>query len=135
MKCNELKNKLYFYAAGEIEPGEEADITAHLDKCPGCRKTLQEFKTTLNLIGKYSTAAPEKNWNYFAEKTMEKIHNSKPYRFLKSAAAVSFLLCVFAIGYFHYAGKSPAGSGISSEADELAYYLTDFDIPELNQGI
>ncbi len=133
MKCEDARNNIYFYVTGEIKPEERAEIEGHIGTCAECRKTLGEFRAALDAVNANMKALPEKNWNYLAEKTLEKIYAFKPYRFLKTAAMVSMALLVFAVGYYRYNTGKSDGVMTKAEADELAYYLTDFEIPELYQ--
>jgi len=135
MNCKELKNNLYFYVTGEIEPDVKSEIRNHMDKCPECQKSFEGFNKTLNFVNAGRITAPEKNWNYFAEKIFDKIHNATAYRFLKPVAVISIISLVFILGYRQYSTRTSPGNMTLTEAEGLANYLTDFDIPELNQDI
>jgi len=133
MKCKELLNNLYFYITGEIDENIKSEIKNHIENCAECRETVSAFSKTLNLIDNNKTAVPAKNWNYFNEKLFDRIYASKPYRLLKPAVvAFSLLLFIFVFEYRQFNTVQPSTAMTSYEAEELAY-LTDFDIPELQQ--
>ena len=83
MKCDDIKNELYFYIRNEIDLTTKKEIENHIEKCSECRKLLNEFSKTLNIIDKSIIEMPSKNWNYFAEKTVAGIHHRKIFGFLK----------------------------------------------------
>ena len=133
MKCEDIRSNLYFYITGEIEPEIKSGIENHIGTCGECRKMLDGFRATLKTVEGNTGGLPEKNWNYFAERTLNRLYASKPYRFLKTAVVVSLVLFVFAFGYYRFNAGKPDGVMTPSEAEQLAYYLTDFEIPELSQ--
>ena len=74
MNCNEIKNELYFYVKNELDPLQRAEIEKHVAECPSCRELLGEFSKTLKVADKNVCAIPQKNWDLFAEKILEKIY-------------------------------------------------------------
>ncbi len=46
-RCNEKKRDLLAYAAGDMDGPRSALMAEHLDKCPGCRKNVDDLRTVL----------------------------------------------------------------------------------------
>ncbi|MFA5780475.1 MAG: zf-HC2 domain-containing protein [Elusimicrobiota bacterium] len=133
MKCNELKNEIYFYIKDELEPGKKTEIEKHLKGCSACRSLLSEFSETISTVDKNPVDYPRKNWDYFASEISEKIHRKKHFVFWKPAAAFSLSFFVFVAGYIYYHQKNLQENVVSSDTEELVAYLSNFDIPELYQ--
>ncbi|MDD5686678.1 MAG: zf-HC2 domain-containing protein [Elusimicrobia bacterium] len=135
IKCSELKKDLYFYIKGEVELPLKSEIEKHISDCPACQKLLKEFSGTLKVVDKVEHTVPQKNWYYFSEKVLGKIHAKRQFNFLKPAIVVALSFFFFILGYKYYQLKNYQKVNISYENDDekLVSYLTDFSIPELYQ--
>ena len=43
MNCKRIRPLLSAYHDGELDPAQEADVTAHLAACPECTRVLEEY--------------------------------------------------------------------------------------------
>ena len=43
MNCNAVQDRLLLRQAGELPPGESGALDRHLERCPHCRRALQEL--------------------------------------------------------------------------------------------
>ncbi len=49
--CEDIKEMLVDYADGQLLPSEASEVAEHLEKCEGCRRTLQALRKSLELAG------------------------------------------------------------------------------------
>jgi len=56
MKCEEVRARCAAYLDGEGIPGERSSLEAHLAECAGCRKEMQAFTLTRELVRKVLAA-------------------------------------------------------------------------------
>jgi predicted anti-sigma-YlaC factor YlaD len=49
--CEEIRERLVDYADGQLSPSEASEVAEHLEKCEGCRRTLQALQKSLELAG------------------------------------------------------------------------------------
>ncbi|MFH1540820.1 MAG: zf-HC2 domain-containing protein [Elusimicrobiota bacterium] len=129
MGCNEVKKEIYLYITNEIDAVKKSELEKHLFVCSVCRNIHGNFVKLLNGINKNQIECPRKNWDYFAEKILDRIYEKKRFVFLKPVVALVFSLLIFVISYRYYYQKNV----VLSDTEELVAYLSDFDIPELNQ--
>lgn len=129
IRCSEIKKELYFYVKGELETERKSEMENHLKECSACRSLLSEFDKTIRTVDKNLINYPRKNWDFFAEKVLDRIYEKKRFIFWKPALAfaLSFFVLVIGYRYFHQT------TVVLSDTEELVAYLSDFDIPELNQ--
>lgn len=135
MKCIDVKNNLYFYITGELEPEAVEDMRAHLAECRMCNALHAEFCKTLELTEQVRhTFIPECKPG-LAACVIEKLgrQNSAALRF-RLAAAVSFCMLLFVSGYEIYKTRTSPAQFAMTETENLAYYLTDFSMPELYES-
>ena len=59
LTCRELVEVLTDYLEGALEPDERADIERHLVICRGCQNYVEQFRSTIDLLGRLADAAPE----------------------------------------------------------------------------
>ena len=133
MRCGEVKNELYFYITGEIDAVKKSEVEKHLELCSGCSIMHDNFVKLLGDINKNRIEYPRKNWDFFAEKILSGVYEKKKFIFWKPALAFTLSFFVFAAGYIYYHQKKLQKTVASSETEELVSYLSNFDIPELNQ--
>ena len=50
MDCNEVRDRLFDYLAGETSPAERAAVGAHLDQCAGCRAEAENCREAENAL-------------------------------------------------------------------------------------
>ncbi|OGS32559.1 MAG: hypothetical protein A2474_00065 [Elusimicrobia bacterium RIFOXYC2_FULL_34_12] len=133
MNCDDVKNDLYFYIKNDIDLPTKKSIEEHIEKCSVCKELLNEFSKTLRVVDKCYVKVPSKNWDYFAEKTMDKIHVKRIYGFLRPT--IGFMACVliFAFSYRYYQLQKLQTITYVPSTEETVSYLVDFDIPELNE--
>jgi anti-sigma factor RsiW len=54
MDCNELVELVTAYLDGSLDLEDRARFDTHLLECDGCANYLQQFRTTVDTIGKVS---------------------------------------------------------------------------------
>ena len=133
MRCGEVKNELYFYITGEIDTAKKLEIEKHFGVCSDCRDLHKNFVKLLSGINKNKIEYPKKNWDYFASEILSGVYEKKKFIFWKPALAFTLSFFVFAAGYIYYHQKKLQVAVVSSDTEELVSYLSNFDIPELNQ--
>jgi anti-sigma factor RsiW len=52
MDCNELVELVTAYLDGSLDPDTRARFDKHLTECEGCENYLQQFRATVNTVGK-----------------------------------------------------------------------------------
>jgi anti-sigma factor RsiW len=52
MDCNELVELVTAYLDGSLDPDTRARFDEHLTECEGCENYLQQFRATVNTVGK-----------------------------------------------------------------------------------
>lgn len=55
MDCNELVELVTAYLEGALDPVVRARFDAHLSECDGCESYLEQFRTTINTLGRPSS--------------------------------------------------------------------------------
>jgi len=133
MKCNNIKNELYFYIKNELETAKKTEIEKHLKECSACRSLLNEFSKTIKMVDENPADLPKKNWDYFASEILNGVYEKKKFIFWKPALTFALSFFVFVAGYMYFHQKNLQVAVIISETDELVTYLSNFDIPELYQ--
>ena len=129
IRCNEIKKEIYFYITGEIDSAKKSEVEKHLMICSDCTGEFRELLKTLKTVDKNPVDYPRKNWDYFAEKILDRIYEEKRFIFWKPvlAFALSFFVLIIGYRYFHQTDV------VLSDTEELVAYLSDFDTPELYQ--
>jgi anti-sigma factor RsiW len=57
------EEELLLSMLGEAAPEAQAEVSAHLEKCPECRSVWQEYSALVKNIGRWSVPAPsEESW-------------------------------------------------------------------------
>lgn len=133
MRCGEFKREAYFYIKDELETRKKDEMENHLKGCPACRSLLSEFSETIAAADRNPVNYPKKNWDYFASEILSGVCEKKKFVFLKPAIAVALSFFVFVGGYLYYRQNNSQDNVVSSDAEELVAYLSNFDIPELYQ--
>ena len=59
LTCRELVEVLTDYLDGALEPGERADIERHIVICRGCSNYVEQFCSTIGLLGRIADEPPE----------------------------------------------------------------------------
>ena len=52
MDCNELVELVTAYLDGSLDPETRARFDVHLIECDGCENYLQQFRTTVDTLGR-----------------------------------------------------------------------------------
>lgn len=52
MDCNELVELVTSYLDGSLNPDTRARFDVHLTECDGCENYLQQFRTTVDTLGR-----------------------------------------------------------------------------------
>jgi anti-sigma factor RsiW len=52
MDCNELVELVTAYLDGSLDPQTRARFDVHLIECDGCENYLQQFRTTVDTLGR-----------------------------------------------------------------------------------
>jgi anti-sigma factor RsiW len=52
MDCNELVELVTSYLDGSLDPDTRARFDVHLTECDGCENYLQQFRSTVDTLGK-----------------------------------------------------------------------------------
>ena len=143
MKCNEIKNDLYFYVRNELDISVRVKIEKHIAECPSCRELLEGFSKTLKTVDENIVTVSPENPALLTGKILEKIYQPRPFKVLKPAIAFALSLFIFVFGYQYYRSYQSRGgeNGLKNveesvmlpETEELVAYLTNFDVPELYQ--
>jgi anti-sigma factor RsiW len=58
MNCKDARNKMIFYAEGELKNPERDQLVQHLTTCSQCALLYQQLDNTLNLADKRETLEP-----------------------------------------------------------------------------
>ena len=127
MRCGEVKKELYLYITDEIDAVKKVDVEKHLKLCSMCSGLRESFVKLLGDINKNRIVYPRKNWDFFAEKVLDRVYEKRHFVFWKPAMAVVFSLVVVVISYRQFYQRK-----LEPETEELVAYLSDFDISELN---
>lgn len=59
MDCNELVELVTAYLDGTLDPDTRARFDVHLIECDGCEHYLQQFRTTVETLGRIGDDAIE----------------------------------------------------------------------------
>jgi anti-sigma factor RsiW len=59
MDCNELVELVTAYLDGSLDPDTRARFDVHLIECDGCEHYLQQFRTTVDTLGRIGDDAIE----------------------------------------------------------------------------
>ncbi|MEV3901968.1 zf-HC2 domain-containing protein [Mycobacterium sp. NPDC050551] len=59
MDCNELVELVTAYLDGSLDPDTRARFDVHLVECDGCDHYLQQFRTTVDTLGRIGDDAIE----------------------------------------------------------------------------
>lgn len=51
MTCREFVELVTAYLEGELSDLDHASFEEHLARCPGCERYLDQFRTTIRLLG------------------------------------------------------------------------------------
>jgi anti-sigma factor RsiW len=51
MRCIEFVELVTAYLEDQLPPGQRAAFEEHLRLCPGCDRYLDQFRTTISLLG------------------------------------------------------------------------------------
>lgn len=51
MMCNEFVELVTAYLEDQLPDGQRAEFEEHLRLCPGCDRYLDQFRTTISLLG------------------------------------------------------------------------------------
>jgi anti-sigma factor RsiW len=52
LSCQELVELVTDYFEGALAPDERARVEQHLDTCAGCRRYVEQLRTTIELAGR-----------------------------------------------------------------------------------
>ena len=58
MQCYDAESLLIDYLDKQLHPGDMAPLEQHLQSCPSCRQTLEEYKTIFTAIGSDKVEKP-----------------------------------------------------------------------------
>jgi predicted anti-sigma-YlaC factor YlaD len=108
-------------------------IEEHLSVCPACKSLYSEIAGTLKTVDSVKLDLPEKAWEQFAVSLRDKLYVNRFLNMLRPAMIVSTAALLFVLGYKFLLPAKPGTGMALSEAEELAYTLTDFDLPEVYQ--
>lgn len=50
--CQDLVETITDYLEGVLPAGERSRFEMHLDDCPGCRAYVEQFRTTIDAVGR-----------------------------------------------------------------------------------
>ena len=56
LTCQQVVELVTEYLDGVMEPGRRARFEGHLAACHGCRAYLEQFRTTVSLVGRVDVA-------------------------------------------------------------------------------
>ena len=59
MNCDELVELVTAYLEGALSPADTQRVAAHLTECDGCTTYVQQFRTTVDALGRLPTEAAE----------------------------------------------------------------------------
>lgn len=68
MKCDLSKEKLVGYFYQDLPEDDKKDVAIHLKKCAACKKELQEFSKTAELLKTWPDEEPNLNLKFIHEK-------------------------------------------------------------------
>jgi anti-sigma factor RsiW len=51
MRCQEFVELVTSYLEGDLPEGDRAEFERHMELCPGCELYLDQFRTTMTLLG------------------------------------------------------------------------------------
>jgi len=55
--CRDLVQRITDLLDGALAPDEERAALAHIDECPGCAAALDQFRRTIDLLGRLPVEA------------------------------------------------------------------------------
>ena len=59
LTCREFVEVLTDYLEGALAPAERAEIERHIVICRGCSNYVEQFRSTIELLGRIADTAPE----------------------------------------------------------------------------
>lgn len=59
LTCRELVEVLTDYLEGALEPDQRAEIERHLVICRGCQNHVEQFRSTIDLLGRIADVPRE----------------------------------------------------------------------------
>jgi anti-sigma factor RsiW len=59
LTCREFVELLTDYLEGALDAGERAEVERHVVICRGCSNYAEQFRSTIELLGRLADAAPE----------------------------------------------------------------------------
>lgn len=59
LTCRELVEVLTDYLEGALEPDERAEIERHLVICRGCQNYVEQYRSTIDLLGRIAADEPD----------------------------------------------------------------------------
>lgn len=116
MKCKDMPQQLVSLLYGELEADEAKKIEAHIEKCPSCRKTYQELRTTTRLLEKWEDAVPKGHFVFVNEpashwtRWKEKFVTLSPWRRLAVGIPAFAAVCLIFLSLLNFrASKNENG--------------------------
>jgi len=89
--CSHFEALIHKRLDGDITPGEDRELAAHLAECPGCREELASFEAVRSLL-KESLSEPVEVPEGLFESLSERLEEVKPARGLAALLAHPFFI-------------------------------------------
>lgn len=105
MKCKKIKRMISLYIDGELKPGNEKKLLAHLESCESCQKEKEKMECINQLLLPPKEIQPSP---YFVSRVKQKITSSKTMvfypaswlKYLKPALISMVFIIVFVLSFF-----------------------------------
>jgi anti-sigma factor RsiW len=90
------------YLSGELAPGEQTRVTAHLEACEGCRRAVAESRAVLAALAPGRPSPPPVDWARYQAELRAKVARRPWGRWLRpwpalAAAAVATVVLVLTL--------------------------------------
>jgi anti-sigma factor RsiW len=129
MDCQAVKEQLSAWLDQELDADVGAILTAHLEKCPACRREWRQLTALEAALGNLAAPAPIG----LAEKVVAKVRRPHRRSRWQSAALAACLVMGIALG--GALGRSFYGGAIPTETGAEVASLEDFhDFPQGSLG-
>lgn len=135
--CKKYTDMISTYVDGELSESQEAELNAHMERCPDCRKVCDAFKSMSGAMGDELVSPPVS----LAEGVMLRIasqektqKNKKSHIWSYLAAAACFALVIFGawrIGFFGLTSadeSSPENASLSADQNDGEYGDGNLDL-------
>ena len=77
MATKHPESDLVPYLRNELAPPDRDQVTSHLEECPDCRQTVEEFGQLLSELGQSIPEPPPLHWGHFQAELRERLSSAR----------------------------------------------------------